>query len=252
MQVKHKLRNQFQILNYIVSTNKFRTLFLISLILCIYGTIGLTSLDETYIDTVLTSFQFYIFNLFLFLILFLNTLSTCTIFNKEFSNYIIRLKSKKRYIIEMIKTALLLNIFLFVLIFIIYFIFLNMLKLNNIKIVPFIHYKINNLTYLLFYLFRYFIYSLLIMVITTIIYINFKEKITLGISSLFLFGFLNDKFNAKLVDTLILKPWPYFSTVWYKSFKAEIKLSVIYFLILLIITIILYFITLKNKRWEIT
>ena len=252
MQLKNKLHNQFQIFNYLVSTNKFKLLFLISLILCIYGTIGLTSLDDTYIDTAITSFQFYIFNVFLFLVLFLNTLNTCTTFNKEFSNYIIRLKSKKKYIIEIIKSVLLLNIFLFILIFIIYFMFLNVLKLNNIKIVPFIHYNINNLIYLLFYLFRYFIYALLIMIITTIIYINFKEKITLGISTLFLVGFLDEKFDASLVDTIILKPWSYFSTVWYKNFQIEIKYSIIYFLLLIFLVIILYFVTLKNKKWEIT
>ena len=245
MQLKNKLHNQFQIFNYLVSTNKFKLLFLISLILCIYGTIGLTSLDDTYIDTAITSFQFYIFNVFLFLVLFLNTLNTFTTFNKEFSNYIIRAKLS-------LLPCYSYFIFLFILIFIIYFMFLNVLKLNNIKIVPFIHYNINNLIYLLFYLFRYFIYALLIIIITTIIYINFKEKITLGISTLFLVGFLDEKFDASLVDTIILKPWSYFSTVWYKNFQIEIKYSIIYFLLLIFLVIILYFVTLKNKKWEIT
>lgn len=252
MQVKSKLLKQYHLLNYIVSSGKFKLIFFLTIVLCFYGTISITSLEDTYIDTALISFRFYIFNLFTFLILFLNTLNTCVIFNKEFSNYIIRLKSKKKYVNEMLKTTFLLNVFFFILLFILYFILLSMFKLSNIQITPFQNYDISNLIYLLFYLFRYTIYGLLIMMMTTIIYINFKEKITLITSSIFLLGFLEVKFAATIGNSLILKPWTYFSSVMYSSFFSEVKFSLLYLLLLIFIVVILYVITLKNKRWEIT
>lgn len=252
MQAKSKLHKQYHLFNYIVSSSKFKLIFFLTIVLCIYGTISITSMEDTYIDTALISFKFYIFNLFTFLILFLNTLNTCTIFNKEFSNYIIRLKSRKKYVNEMLKITTLLNIFFFILLFILYFMLLNIFKLNNIHITAFQTYDINNLIYLLFYLFRYVIYGLLIMMVTTLIYINLKEKITLIASSIFLLGFLDVKFSSTVVKSLILKPWSYFSNVIYSSFFSEVKFSLLYFLILLLIMIVFYILTKKNKRWEIT
>ena len=54
--------------------------------------------------------MFDIFNIFMFLILFINTLNICTTFDNEFSFYIIRLNNKKRYIKELLKNVLIFNI----------------------------------------------------------------------------------------------------------------------------------------------
>ena len=90
------------IINYIISSEKYKLIFFLTIILALYGGIILTiSVDNTY-DAILVTFQFPIFCVFLFMIFFFNTLNTCTVMgNLDF--YLIRLKNKKNVLNETMK-----------------------------------------------------------------------------------------------------------------------------------------------------
>lgn len=249
--MKNKLHNQIKILNYITSTEKFKLIFIIIIILALYASIALSIPGDNYIDSSFIPFQFPIFNLIMSIAIFLNTLNTCTTFNKKFSNYIIRLENKENYIKELIKTTITMSIFYFILFLIIYFQILNIFKLSDISIHPYQSYQINNITYLIFYLLRYITYMVLFNIICTLLYINFKEKITLAISSLFLSGFLLTNIQLEARTTFTINPWSYFTSTVYSSFINELCFSSLFLLIIQLIIFIIYKLTLKNKRWSI-
>ncbi len=250
--MKNKFRNRYQIFNYIVSSERFKFLFLSTLMLSFYGAIGICNMNEPYIDTAISSYQFDTFNVLVFAILFFNTLNVCTTFDKEFSNYIIRLRNKKKYVIELVKTTIILNLFFFIIQFFIFFMILNLIKLDNIKIVNYLNYDVSNLIYLIFYLIRYVVYSIIITTLVTTIYINFKQKIAFVFCIIFVIGFKFGEFGLEIKDSLIIKPWYYYSTIICKSFSMELLFSIIYLIILLIIVSVSYFLTLKNKKWSVT
>lgn len=246
------MRNQLKILNYISSTDKFKIIFVVMIILSLYGSFVLGISSENFIDSILIPFQFPIFNLFMFALLFFNTLNTCTCFDKEFSFYIIRLRTKSNYIKELTKTTLVLNLFYYLLFFILFFIGLIIFKLGNIEIYDYQNYLVSNLIYVIFYLLRYIIISLLITSIITICYVNFKEKITMVISAIFMAGFLFNPLNASIKDSFTIIPWNYFVNIQYSSFSTEICFSILFILILEIVLFFIHHLTLINKKWVIS
>ncbi|CDA80865.1 unknown [Clostridium sp. CAG:594] len=250
--MKAKMHNQMKILNYISSTNKFKVIFMMMIILSLYGSIVLGISEENFIDSILIPFQFPIFNVFMFALLFFNTLNTCACFNKEFNFYIIRLKTKANYIKELCKTTLVLNVFYYILFFLFYFIVLNIFKMGNMNIHSYQNYSVNNLFYIIFYLLRYIIISLLVTIITTICYINFKEKITMFVSSIFIAGFIVMPLDVSVRSNFTIVPWNYFINVNYASFVTEISFSILFILILELIIFIIHHLTLANKRWVIS
>ncbi len=246
------MHNQLKILNYISSTNRFKIIFMMMIILSLYGSFVLGISSNNFIDSILIPLQFPIFNLFMFALLFFNTLNTCTCFDKKFSFYILRLETKSNYIKELSKTTLILNIFYFLLFFIFYFIVLNIFKLGNINIHSYQNYLVNNLTYVIFYLLRYIILSLLITTIVTICYINFKEKIAMIISAIFMVGFMLTPLSATVKSNFTIIPWNYFINIEYSSFITEISFSTLFILIIELVIILIYRLTLLNKKWVIS
>ena len=50
---------------------------------------------DNFFDSILVQFQFSIFNIFLFTLVFFNNMNACSIFKNDFTFYIMRLKNKK-------------------------------------------------------------------------------------------------------------------------------------------------------------
>ena len=82
--MKNKTHNTYQILNYFASTDRYKIILILTIILCLYGSFAL-GLNTTFTSSILNTFMFDIFNIFMFLILFINTLNICTTFDNEFS-----------------------------------------------------------------------------------------------------------------------------------------------------------------------
>ena len=166
--------------------------------------------------------MFDIFNIFVFLILFINTLNICTTFDNEFSFYIIRLNNKKRYIKELLKNVLIFNILHLTIFFLIYFTIKCFLTYEPGSYTLYQNYNITNNLYLIFYLGRYIILSLLFCLIESLIYINFKTKIVCIFNSLFIMGFLLSSSSDMIYNKFLIFPWSYFNNIKYISFSMEV------------------------------
>lgn len=245
--MKNKTHNTYQILNYFASTDRYKIILILTIILCLYGSFAL-GLNVTFTSSILNTFMFDIFNIFMFLILFVNTLNICTTFDNEFSFYIIRLNNKKRYIKELLKNVLIFNILHLIIFFLIYFTIKCFLTYEPGSYTLYQNYNISNNLYLIFYLGRYIILGLLFCVIESLIYINFKTKIVCIFDSLFIMGFLLSSSSDMIFNKFLIFPWNYFNNIKYNSFSMEVLYSCIYILILLIISLLLYKFILKKKE----
>lgn len=250
--MKSKFHNQIKIINYITSTDKFKMLFFLSIIFSAYASFILGSNIDNIIDAIFVPFQFNIFNIIFLSLLFLNNLNTCSIFEKNFDFYIMRLKNKKNYISELIKNTIIINL-LYILIFLLfYFSLLILLKMNQFEIHNYANYEISNLFYVIYYLLRYFIIIILINIISTYVYINFKKIITIVINVVFNVGFFIRTMTLVPNNNINIIIWDFFTSLSFSNFSLDILSSISLIIILEIIIIILHKITFINKQVVIT
>lgn len=247
--MKNKIPKNFQIIDYIMSSQMFKAIFITTILVSLIGSGVLTG--KTYIESILIAFQNPIFNIMIFTLAFLNTINTCTVFDKNFNFYIIRLKNKKNYMIEVIKNTIILTLIYLLILYLMYFMILNLEQFGQFKIEPYLNYGITNLTYVIFYLIKYTILVVLINVISALIYLSLKNKWTILIDSLFLIGFMLAGNDAAPIDTFSLNIWGYFGGIIFSSFTQEICCSILYILILEIICLSIFTITLKRKKLTI-
>ena len=250
--MRNKLRNDFKILDYITSNEKYKAIFFVSMIVVIYGTLVLGIASDNFFDSILIPFQFPIFNILIFSLLFLNNLNLCSILKKDFSFYVIRLKNKKEYFKTLIRISTINYLFNFIIMLLFMFILLLLTTISNTSIHNYQNYNVSNFVYLLFYMFRYIIYGLLIMLISSLIYVNTNDKITLCFQLLFLSMFLqNNIINIYGKNNITLLIWSYFSGTTFSTFNLEILSSILVLLLLEFIYFFLFYISEKIKKVEI-
>ena len=91
----------------------------------------------------------------------LNSYNTYKTFSKDFDSYIIRLKTKKNYLKEIISLVVSSNILLIVMFFLIFYTFLVFFQAGNIGLdISTVYKGIPDIVYILFYLLRYVIYMI--------------------------------------------------------------------------------------------
>lgn len=249
--MKNKFRNQIKILNYIISTERFKLLFGIGIIIAIYAACVLGANTSNFIDSVFVAFQFSIFNTIMFALIFFNTLNTCSSFEKHFSFYIIRLKNKKNYMKEVINNIVICNLFYLLLFFLCYFSFLLLLK-NDFSIHKYINYDMNNFVYLIYYMIRYIILLMGISVISGLVYMNFKTTITFLFDALFMLGFMIGNVKTYPKNSYDFIFWNHFSPESFSTFSLDVVSVVGVILLTQIIIMASYYFTQKNKKMVIT
>lgn len=248
--MKSKLRNEFKILSYVTSKEKYKAIFLVTLILALYGGFVLAPAETNFFDALLLTFRHYIFNMFMFTIIILNSINICNVLKKDFTFYLIRLRNKDEYIKSIIRINILMYLFHMLILFLLVLASI-LLTGRNISIVSYDNYNISNLVYTCFYLFRYLLMGLLISIIMTLIYLNINEKVTITIQTFFLaFFFLYDsvlKVSISKYQTVSLFVWSYFTKIDYPSFKIEVIFSCLMIVSLLFIIIVLSSLFSKRK-----
>ena len=252
MNMKAKLHNEFKIVKYIMSTPKYKGIFLFTALLCIYGAIALGITAGDFVGSILKPFQFYLFNMSLFAIFFLNNNNACSILKNDFSFYILRLRNKKEYVNTTFRVSSLLYSIHFIIVIMIMLASYLLTTFNNVDIHSYNTYAISNITYCVFYLFRYFVIGLLIMLISTMIQINSNEKIVIIFDIIFLFFQYYFNGYITLQDKVTLNVWKYFSPVNYSTFSLEVTSSILMILVLEIIFLLIYYFTNKFKRMVIS
>ena len=236
---KKKLDSTTEILNFITKTSKFKAIIILSIIISLYGSFVLSAGVENYFNAVLVTFQFSTFNALLFLILFINTINVCSIFNKYYF-YIIRLNNKQVYLKELIKLVVRANLIVIGIIIISYLAFLNLVEFQYLFPADYNGY-VNNIIYTVFYLIRYIIIAILISIISIISHVKLGEKTTIIINIMFIaFFWIVPNTNLTIAGSFSIRPWKYFESIRYESFSLEINYSVLFIFILEIITYLLY------------
>lgn len=239
---------------YVSSSHKFKTIFLLLIFLAIYAVLAAGGNGGEYqasiIDSALTILSFNIFNIIFFALLWKNTVDVCTLMNTKFDFIIMRLQSRKKYILFVLKYVLLMNI-LFMVLFAILYLSINLfIPSKNFMIADYEFYGISNMQYFPFFLFRYVSISLLLSVIFALLYLNFKKK-SIWMILLVIAGFLVFPIQFSVHSTFSLFLWTYFCPIAYESFYREVLYSILYLLVLLAITFGLGFYSCRNKRMDI-
>ena len=253
--MKSKYRNELKIVNYIMSTERYKVIFFLSALLALYGGIALGMPTGNFWDSILAPIQFYIFNVILFAIIFLNNLNVCSTFKNDFSFYVMRLKNKREYIKKLIKISAIMYFIHIAIIFLFMLMCLLLTTVTNIQThiyqSTFGSYEINNLTYCIFYFIRYILLGLLVTIISTLIYVNFSQMITIVANAIFLVFMYHFGSSMSLQNTFSLLLGAYFAPTMYSTFSLEVSSSVFMLLLLEIVVMVIYKLSLKNKRIEI-
>ena len=248
MNTKAKLHNEFKIIKYIMSTQKYKAIFLFTILLCMYGVFALGITQNDFITSILTPFMFHLFNIFLFSIFFLNNNNACSILKSDFSFYIMLLGNKKEYVKTTLRVSSILYSIHFIMVIMIMLSCFLLTTFSNFEVYNYGLYTISNVAYCIFYLFRYFVIGLLIILIFTIVHINISQKYVIILQVAYLFLLFYFSVYIMLQDKITLNVFKYFNIVNYSTFSLEVTSSIIMVLVLEIILCIGYFITNKIKR----
>lgn len=252
--MKVKFHNEFQLMRYILRNERYRLVIFLSVILALYAALVIPIAQENYYEALHQIYSWNTVVLFLFALFFMNQWLVSSIIKNDFPFYIMRLKSKKEYIHLQARLVFLSYAFQFLLIFGLILIGLFIFQHRNFDIHPFYHfygqYSVSNFIYCLFYLLRFFLFGGCLISITTFIYILWKDIVTVLWNILFLVCIL---FFAKATfqTSLILNPWMFFTSTVFESFFLEVFSSVVFLIIITIISFLLYKIAVHSKRVEI-
>lgn len=236
--------------NFLFFDYRFKIIIMVMLCFNFFGVFFLTyNTSNSYIDSMI-SIIFNLLYLFgLLLIFFLNTINVFKLFEKNIY-YNIRMESRKKYLSKLIKNIVLSNTILFVINFMILFIGLNIHIGNKLVFTPYMDYSINNIEYLFFHIIRMlFLINILFVVIVLLLkLINERFVFTLTmfvLASLYFSPFLYDK----VIYSITNMHWnfcEYFRQNIYSAFSIEVSCSIVYVIILMIISSIIFFIV-ENK-----
>lgn len=249
--MKSKYHNERKIIEYILTTDKFKTIFLLAVVISLYGGFVLGASINNFFDSILLPFSFSIFNIMFFSLVFFNNIILCSILNKEFSYYIMRLKTRKKYIGLLLRLSIVMFLILFFIVFCFILMCLFLTTFKDLSIHNYYNYSISNFVYCIFYLIRYILYGIVITIIFSLIYINTNLRITLIFSGLFLICMLC--FGKVVVgrNNVSFLIWSFFSITVYSSFNLEIISFLIMLLLLEVIAYFLYIFSINNRKMEI-
>lgn len=244
--MKNKLRNYYNVLFYLTSQEKFKATFLIAIIIALYGSLVLGRETDSVFDIILTAFQFPIFNIFFFSLVLFHTFYICSIFEREFGSYLMRFKTKKAALKEIIIYSILINLVYFMIIIFLFLSFCLLLKSNSFAIHDYQNYNIPNVWYMLFYFFRYLMIIFLFSSILVMVY-QIRKILVIVVSSCFLVGFLLYPVTGIIKSWYYIVPWNYFTVSFYSSFVTEVASSFLFLILLQMIYLLLHF--LKFYKW---
>lgn len=241
--MKNKLKYYNANFCYYANSQKFKFKFILMIIISLYCSIALTYIDGSYLNYIPAIFSILnnkIFIIFMLFICLMTTINTYIHFNSS-NYYIIRLKSKKEYLRELINNTIFNNLITLIIQLIMILICLNIFCSSGLGISVMANYNILNIIYLLFFIIRTFIILLFVSVINCMLFNIINKNIILIINALyyasivcssFIFNIGNaDNQNMKwqLLDYLTIQPYnSFFSEVYYSIFYITILITIIH------------------------
>lgn len=247
-----RVKNKYIIQNikYLLLDYRFKLIIMFMLCFNFVGAIYF-AYNFYYLEGFLQIFTdpYYVFA-FLALILF-NTLNVYSMFEKN-TYYIIRFNDRKEYLIQLIKNVLTSNTIIFIINILVAFIFLNFFG-GKLVIQNYMNYNIPNILYMIFYIARFLILSSIISIINTCLLKLIDSKIIILMNSCCWITFIFYPYSPSLINSIFNMPLmlcDYFRTELYSNFFMESACSILYIIVLIVITAIIFNIS-KNKMKKI-
>ena len=242
--MKKKWFKNKALIDTITKTTRFKVIFFFVIVIALIGGLTDTQPRKELFTAILNYHSSFIFTIGFSLVFLLATLNTCIEFYAN-DTYIIRLKNKKNLLKHLIILVLQINGLLFLCYAIIYILVLNINMLGCYDTIPIFQYSIKSNIYSIFFAIRAYLLIMILMIINTILFVILKENKTVIINLIYLFIF-------PIYDPLVaihfrLLPWDYFSVINYGCFEKELRYSLYYIVIVIAISILLFFIATKKK-----
>ncbi len=227
-----------QMFSYLIKSDKYKIIYLLLVVLALYGHFILGLNIDNIWRSILLSFQFNYFNVLFFVVSFITTVHVIEAFNNQFKDVVLRLKNKKIYIYNLVFMNFVMYLFNIMLFGIIYFPLVIISNFVTTKKDIILLYDIDTWIYAIYYLGRYFVVLFFINIISLFIYLNF------GTIKMYIFQLF-------ILLLLIIEKLFGFNDKLYLSFNRDILISI--FIIILVITVIifLYFYLLKRRKLDI-
>lgn len=242
MLLKGKIKSLFEFYKQSINNQKFILIFILLFIASLYGVFGLAQHHAMQIDYLTGILNIFLNNYYVTIIVFITFLNTFNIYNvfSENINYIIRLKSKKNYLIELIKNIIFSNTMLLLVNLALILIGLNIFNKFDISSVYY-YYNLPSIVYIIYLLIKQIIIINFLSVIIILLAKIMNEKISFLIGIAICAFILSSSFDAGLVINSIFKLplfiGSYLLSYNYGSFVFEIICFIIYCLILYIFII---------------
>ena len=242
--MKKKWFKNKALIDAITKTTRFKVIFFFVIIIALIGGLTDTPPRKELFTAIINYHSSFIFTIGFSLVFLLATLNTCLEFYAN-DTYLIRLKNKKNVLKHLIILVLQINGLLFLCYAIVYILVLNINMLDCYDTIPIFQYSIKSNIYSIFFAIRAYLLIMIFMVINTILFVILKENKTIIINLIYLLIF-------PIYDPLVaihfrLLPWDYFSVINYGCFAKELKYSIFYILLLVIVSILLFIFATKKK-----
>lgn len=250
--MKNKLKYYNSNFYYYANSQKFKFLFVLMIIISLYCSSALTYVDGSYLNYIPAIFLIFnnkVFIIFMLFICLMTTINTYIHFSNN-NYYIIRLKSQKEYLKELINNTIFNNLSTQIIQLTMILIGLNIFCSSDFGISIIENYNILNIIYLLFFLIRTFIILLIVSVINCMLFNIINKYIVLVINTLYYASIVCSDyiFNNTIIGNIKWKLLDYLTIQPYNSFFSEIYYSFFYIIILIIIIRILFKYTVINIK----
>lgn len=236
-----------------LNRSNFKLLVLILICINIYGTAYL-AYNTDYIDGIFRCFSNSYYTTSILFLTLISTMISVQLFDKNLF-YIIRFKTRKEYLRQLIHNILISNTILFFVNLLLMIIGLNLFSGTQFEIYSFQNYEVSNIIYLIFFLFRIYLMIQCFGIINILLFKLIHSKMIVVIinivallPSFTLVTVLNE--NIQSLNQMFFYFIEYFVIHHYSSFSLEILCSSIYMLAILIVIIFLFRVT-RIKMKEI-
>ena len=246
--MKNNFKYRFELYKQSLNTQKFMLVFALSIIFAIYGVLALGFMDD-YITGFVNVFTGSIYVAGVLLILLLNTSNLLSIFESN-QFYIIRFKTRKEYLVELIKTVLFSNLCTLLLNVILVVIGLNIFNKYNSSVTV-MGYNMSPWIYIIYMIIKFIILSSIISIITVLLFKILNKKIVIVLNIILYIFIAATPYSATTINSIINIPLfigTYFMKAAYSNFLFEILCFLLYSSVLIIIIEVVKNITLKRMK----
>lgn len=247
--MKSDLKYKFQNFKYCLDTQKFKIIFIFSLVATIYG-ISTFAFNTDYANGFINILDAYFYILIFLLIILINTLNTYNIYTSN-KFYIMRFNTRRQFFSDLIKGICFNNFMVIIMNLILVIIGLNIFN-SNTSLNAVNSQGIYIWGYLIYKIFKFIVILEIISIINAILLFIFGNKLVFILNLFMAILIVWVPYNQNgIIDSFTKVPlfiWQYFFSYRYSNFPFEIVSFILYIIIIIIMVKILFNIIIKYTR----